>query len=166
MDIGKWGWRLVFKGKHKNKAACAVGRKLLTYSWHIMRGDPSPNRGSEAFFKRKMVRFYSEPGVNRMKELGFASRNAGGRTSCIRSTRSSRSRSSRRCRARTRTAPTRCGRRATWSGSGRWAWSFRTACRAAFGCLAALGCPAIRKWWQWSRMVALVNTAEHWYFSS
>ena len=25
---------------------------------------------------------------------------------------------------------------------------------------------AIRKWWQWSRMVALVNTAGHWYFSS
>ena len=38
--------------------------------------------------------------------------------------------------------------------------------RAAFGCPAALGCPAIRKWWHWSRMVALVNTAEHWYFSS
>ena len=38
--------------------------------------------------------------------------------------------------------------------------------RAAFGCLAALGCPTIRKWWQWSRMVALVNTAGHWYFSS
>ena len=75
MDIGKWGWRLVFKGKHKNKAACAVGRKLLTYSWHIMRGDPTPNRESEAFFKRKMVRFYSELGANRMKELGFASRN-------------------------------------------------------------------------------------------
>ena len=24
----------------------------------------------------------------------------------------------------------------------------------------------IRKWWQWSRMVALVDIAEHWYFSS
>ena len=24
----------------------------------------------------------------------------------------------------------------------------------------------IRKWWQWSRMVALVNSAGHWYFSS
>ena len=73
-DVGKWGWRLIFKGKHKNKAACAVGRKLLTYSWHIMRGDPTPNREGESFFKRKMIRFYSELGAARMKELGFANR--------------------------------------------------------------------------------------------
>lgn len=73
MAIGKWGWRLVFKGKHKNVAACAVARKLLNYAWHIMRGDPTPNRESEAFFKRKMVRFYRELGANYMKELGYPS---------------------------------------------------------------------------------------------
>lgn len=74
MRIGKWGWALVYRGKHKNKAACAVGRKLLTYSWHIMRGDPTPNREDEAFFRRKMRRFFSELGVKRMKELGYESR--------------------------------------------------------------------------------------------
>ena len=73
MKIGRWAWKLVFKGKHRNKAACAVGRKLLTYAWHIMRGDPTPNREDEAFFKRKMVRFYSELGARRMKELGYLS---------------------------------------------------------------------------------------------
>lgn len=74
MKVGKWGWALVYRGKHKNKAACAVGRKLLTYSWHIMRGDPTPNREDESFFKRKMKRFYSELGAKRMKELGYANR--------------------------------------------------------------------------------------------
>jgi hypothetical protein len=73
MKLSKWGMRLVFKGKHKNKAACAVGRKLLTYAWHIMRGDPTPNREDEAFFKRKMKRFYSVLGAKRMKELGYSS---------------------------------------------------------------------------------------------
>ena len=73
MRIGNWGTRLVFRGKHKNKAACAVGRKLLTYAWHIMRGDPTPNREDEAFFKRKMKRFFSVLGAKRMKELGYAS---------------------------------------------------------------------------------------------
>ena len=73
MEIGKWGWRLFYKGKNKNKVACAVGRKLLTYAWHIMRGDPTPNRESEAFYKRKMMRFYSELGAKRMHELGYAS---------------------------------------------------------------------------------------------
>ncbi|MBO7482897.1 MAG: transposase [Kiritimatiellae bacterium] len=73
MKLSKWGMRLVFRGKHKNKAACAVGRKLLTYAWHIMRGDPTPNREDEAFFKRKMKRFFSVLGAKRMKELGYAS---------------------------------------------------------------------------------------------
>ena len=73
MKLGKWGMRLVFRGKHKNKAACAVGRKLLTYAWHIMRGDPTPNREDEEFFKRKMKRFYSVLGAERMKELGYSS---------------------------------------------------------------------------------------------
>lgn len=73
MEIGKWGWHLVFKGKNKNVAACAVGRKLLTYAWHIMRGDPTPNRENEDFFKRKMIRFYSELGAKRMRDLGYRS---------------------------------------------------------------------------------------------
>ena len=73
MPIGKWGWRLIYRGKNRNVAACAVARKLLTYAWHIMRGDPTPNREGEAFFKRKMVRFYSELGAKRMHELGYAS---------------------------------------------------------------------------------------------
>ncbi len=72
--LGKWGWAAVNRGKPKNKAVCAVGRKLVTYAWHIMRGDPTPNREGEAMFRRKMVRFYSELGKRRMGELGYKTR--------------------------------------------------------------------------------------------
>ena len=38
--LGKWGWAMVNRGKPRNKVACAIGRKLITYEWHILRGDP------------------------------------------------------------------------------------------------------------------------------
>lgn len=72
--IGKWGWAMVNRGKPRNKAVCAVGRKLVTYAWHIMRGDPTPNRDGEPMFRRKMARLYSELGRERMKELGYPRR--------------------------------------------------------------------------------------------
>ena len=40
-----------------------------------MRGDPTPNRDSEAFFKRKMRTFHQEIGAKRMHELGLGTRN-------------------------------------------------------------------------------------------
>lgn len=73
-DVGKWGWAMVNRGKPKNKVVCAVGHKLVTYAWHIMRGDPTPNRDGEPMFKRKMARFYSELGKERMRELGYPTR--------------------------------------------------------------------------------------------
>ena len=73
-DIGKWGWAMVNRGKPRNKVVCAIGRKLLTYSWHILRGDPTPNRHSEAFFKRKMRSFHQSIGAKRMHELGLGTR--------------------------------------------------------------------------------------------
>lgn len=72
--IGKWGWAMVNRGKPRNKVVCAIGRKLLTYSWHILRGDPTPNRHSEAFFKRKMRSFHQTIGAKRMHELGLGTR--------------------------------------------------------------------------------------------
>lgn len=72
--LGKWGWGMINRGKPRNKVACAIGRKLLTYGWHIMRGDPTPNRDSEAFFKRKMKGFHQAIGAKRMHELGFGTR--------------------------------------------------------------------------------------------
>ena len=72
--LGKWGWRKVMEGKHRNKVVCAIGRKLQTYAWHIMCGHPAPDRMGEAFFKRKMFSFYSEVGAKRMRELGHGSR--------------------------------------------------------------------------------------------
>ena len=73
-DIGKWGWAMVNRGKPRNKVVCAIGRKLLTYGWHILRGDPTPNRHSEAFFKRKMRSFHQTIGAKRMHELGLGTR--------------------------------------------------------------------------------------------
>lgn len=72
--LGKWGWAMVNRGKPRNKVACAIGRKLITYGWHILRGDPTPNRDSEAFFKRKMRGFHQAIGAKRMHELGFGTR--------------------------------------------------------------------------------------------
>ncbi len=62
-------------GKPRNKVACAIGRKLLTYGWHILRGDPTPNRDGEEFFKRKMRGFHQAIGAKRMRELGYGTRN-------------------------------------------------------------------------------------------
>ena len=73
-NVGKWGWTMVNRGKSKNKVVCAVGRKLATHAWHIMRGDPTPNRDGEAMFRRKMARFHGELGKKRMNELGYRSR--------------------------------------------------------------------------------------------
>ena len=73
--LGKWGWKMINRGKSRNKVVCAIGRKLLTYSWHILRGDPTPNRHSEEFFKRKMQAFHQVIGAKRMHELGFGTRN-------------------------------------------------------------------------------------------
>lgn len=72
--LGKWGWRLINSGKPRNKAVCAVARKLLTYAWHILHGDPTPSREAEKFFRRKLVRFCGTLGARRIKELGFARR--------------------------------------------------------------------------------------------
>lgn len=73
--LGKWGWAMISRGKARNKVACAIGRKLVTYGWHILRGDPTPNRDSEAFFKRKMRSFHQAIGAKRMHELGYGTRN-------------------------------------------------------------------------------------------
>jgi transposase len=75
MDIGAWGWRMVNRGKPRNKVVCAIGRKLLTYAWHIMRGDPTPNRLNEAFFRRKMKKLHETLSSARMRELGFGTQN-------------------------------------------------------------------------------------------
>lgn len=72
--LGKWGWAMFHRGKPWNKVVCAIGRKLLNYAWHIMRGDPTPNRHDEAFFARKMMALHSDVGAKRMYELGFGTR--------------------------------------------------------------------------------------------
>jgi len=73
--LGKWGWAMINRGKPRNKVACAIGRKLLTYGWHIMRGDPTPNRESEAFFRRKMRNFHKAVGATIMHSLGHGTGN-------------------------------------------------------------------------------------------
>ena len=72
--LGKWGWAMINRGKPRNKVACAIGRKLLTYGWHILRGDPTPNRDSEACVKRKMRALHQTISAKRMHELGYGTR--------------------------------------------------------------------------------------------
>ena len=55
--LGKWGWHLLYKGKSRNEVVCAVARKLITYAWHILRGDPTPNRECEASYIKKLDLF-------------------------------------------------------------------------------------------------------------
>ena len=72
--LGKWGWAMVNRGKHRNKVVCAIGHKLVLYAFHIMRGDPTPNRDNEELFKRKMRKLHQEVGAGRMHELGHGTR--------------------------------------------------------------------------------------------
>ena len=72
--LGKWGWAMVNRGKPRNKVVCAIGHKLVLYAFHIMRGDPTPNRENEALFKRKMRKLHQEIGAGRMHELGHGTR--------------------------------------------------------------------------------------------
>lgn len=73
-SLGKWGWRKFNGGKPKMKVTCAIGHKLLTYAWHVMRGDPTPNRDSELMFMRKLVRLCRVAGEKRLMGVGYASR--------------------------------------------------------------------------------------------
>jgi len=72
--LGRWGWAMINRGKHRNTAACALGHKLVLYAFHIMRGDPTPNCDNEELFKRKMRVFYQKIGAKRMQELGHGRR--------------------------------------------------------------------------------------------
>lgn len=75
-DLGMFGWRLFFRKNIMNKAVCAVARKLLTYIWHVLRNDPTPNREAEEFYKKKLIRFGSKLGKERLIEMGYTDRNA------------------------------------------------------------------------------------------
>ena len=72
--LGRLGWAMINRGKPRNKVVCALGHKLVLYAFHIMRGDPTPNRDSEEFFKRKMRAFHLAIGTKRMHELGHGSK--------------------------------------------------------------------------------------------
>ena len=72
--LGRRGWAMVNRGKPRNKVVCALGHKLILYAFHIMRGDPTPNRDDEELFKRKMRVLHQKIGAKRMHELGHGTR--------------------------------------------------------------------------------------------
>lgn len=72
--LGKWGWAMLNRGKHRNKVVCAVAHKLALYAYHILRGDPTPNRDGRDFFMRKMGYLHQAVGAKRMHELGHGTR--------------------------------------------------------------------------------------------
>ena len=73
-SLGKWAWRMFNAGKPKMKVQCAVGHKLLTYAWHVMRNDPTPNREHEGMFLRKLSRLCGVAGDERLTALGYTKR--------------------------------------------------------------------------------------------
>lgn len=73
-ELAKWGVRLIFRGKPRNKVVCAVARKESVYAWHILHGEPTPNREGEPLFRRKMFRLAGDIGKKRLRELGFTSK--------------------------------------------------------------------------------------------
>ena len=73
--LGKWGWRLFYKGKVRNEVACAIARKLVTYAWHILRGDPTPNRECEASYLKKLDLFCKKSKLlKEIKKQGYKTR--------------------------------------------------------------------------------------------
>ena len=72
--LGKWGWAMINRGKPRNKVVCAIGHKLVLYAFHILRGDPTPNRDNEALFRRKMRGLHQKIGAGRMHELGYGTK--------------------------------------------------------------------------------------------
>ncbi len=72
--LGKKGWAMINRGKPRNKVVCALGHSLVLYAFHVMRGDPTPNRDNEELFKRKMRGLHQEIGAGRMHELGYGTR--------------------------------------------------------------------------------------------
>ena len=73
-NLARWGTHLILRGKPYNKVVCAVARKESIYAWHILHGDPTPNREGESLFRRKMIRLATDIGKVRLRELGYASR--------------------------------------------------------------------------------------------
>lgn len=74
-ELAKWGRRLLAKGKLYNKVVMAVARKIVTYAWHVLHGDPTPNREAEPLYRRKLCKLYHDYGRDSMRDLGYA-RNA------------------------------------------------------------------------------------------
>ena len=73
-ELGRRGWAMINRGKPRNKVVCATGHKLVLYAFHILRGDPTPNRENEELFKRKMRTLHQKIGAKRMQELGHGKR--------------------------------------------------------------------------------------------
>ena len=73
-QVAKWARRKLAEGKSYNKVCMAVARKVVTYSWYVLRGIPTPGREMQAFYGRKMARAYGEAGRETMAALGYASR--------------------------------------------------------------------------------------------
>ena len=68
-----WARRKAAAGMHRNKAVCALARKMLTQVWHILMGHPAPGAEPEAPFRRKLARLAGRGGQGVLAGLGHAS---------------------------------------------------------------------------------------------
>ena len=74
--IGLWAKRKLASGKDYNKVCMAAARKVITYTWYILSGVPSPSRDMQDFYERKLGMSYAEVGRATMAELGYPTRSS------------------------------------------------------------------------------------------
>jgi len=71
--LHKWGWKLVIT-KGRNPAVAAVGRKLVTAIWHLLKGHFTPLLDLDQHLETKLLKIASVVGKDQLKADGFKDR--------------------------------------------------------------------------------------------
>ncbi len=69
-----WARRKVMQGKHRNVILCALARKMLVYTWHILKGHPIPDRTGEESYALKLRKVVSFTGNKKLNRTDYAER--------------------------------------------------------------------------------------------
>lgn len=67
----KWARRKAASGKPYNVAVAALARKMTIKAWHIMMGNPVPDREEEKSFNLKLQKLAYASGKESIKNLGY-----------------------------------------------------------------------------------------------
>jgi transposase len=69
----RWARGKLAGGMHRNKAVCALARKMVVQLWHILSGHPAPGAEPEASFVLKLRKVARAVGKEGMARLGYKS---------------------------------------------------------------------------------------------